>query len=580
MAVWSHLALLSFTVPETQLGLAYLGSYVFGTLFLLGLAVWIFETDGQTRGVQTFFGLLVCITVWGVFVTIHVLSTDPTVMKTVVKMEIGFGMLTSFLWFVFASQYAEQDWHRRRITVATFALVSLGYLGLTLTNSSHHLMWEAMIVHREPFAFVESVRGPAYLATLVVLYGIVGASFTMLYRFLSNSRSGIRTQVRVLLVIGGASTPIVLNLLSLAGAVPVRGFDHAALGIIPFALAVSIAVFRFDLLELVPVARDTIVDTMSEGVFVIDTDDRIVDINPRGRELLGLTDQAVIGKPVSDVLDADPSLLTKYDEVSETRTERDFETRIGDQYVRGTVSPLYDSRDHLVGHVFIVLDISQIKAREEELQTLRDVLSRILRHNIRNDLTVIIGNAEQIEHRCSDDCGASARTIIETASDVIDTSAKTRIVDQIVGAGSTTVEHDVAELVTHSLDGVDTEARGVTVHKNVPDGLTVVGTPHLQTAVLNAVENAIEHNDSDTPVVEIEAESTGDTVALTVTDNGPGISSQDLAALQSGEETPLVHGSGLGLWLIDWIVSKSGGSVTFENTDSGCRVAFEFSPAQ
>ena len=52
---------------------------------------------------------------------------------------------------------------------------------------------------------------------------------------------------------------------------------------------------------------------------------------------------------------------------------------------------------------------------------------------------------------------------------------------------------------------------------------------------------------------------------LEVRDNGPGIKDVQLTPLKVGEETPLVHGSGIGLWLVEWVVTSLGGDVTFEN---------------
>jgi len=97
-------------------------------------------------------------------------------------------------------------------------------------------------------------------------------------------------------MITGALLPLVGNLLHLVGAVPVPGLD---LG--PFASALScfvmaVGLFRYRLLDLAPVARRAILESMREGIIVIDNRERVVEINPAARQMLALSDTDVIGR--------------------------------------------------------------------------------------------------------------------------------------------------------------------------------------------------------------------------------------------------------------------------------------------
>ena len=82
--------------------------------------------------------------------------------------------------------------------------------------------------------------------------------------------------------------------------------------------------------------------------------------------------------------------------------------------------------------------------------------------------------------------------------------------------------------------------------------------------VNNLIENAAVHNDGTDPRVTVSARVEGDQAVVRVTDNGPGIDEYELEILDSGTETPLRHGSGLGLWLVKWGTETIGGSVDFE----------------
>ncbi|TKX76884.1 HAMP domain-containing histidine kinase, partial [Halorubrum sp. SD626R] len=95
--------------------------------------------------------------------------------------------------------------------------------------------------------------------------------------------------------------------------------------------------------------------------------------------------------------------------------------------------------------------------------------------------------------------------------------------------------------------------------------LTASATTWLSRAVDELLRNAIVHHDGDAPTVEAAVEPTDDGVAVHVTDDGPGLSGMNREVLETGEAVDaLYHGSGLGLWLVYWVVQQSGGSAHVE----------------
>jgi signal transduction histidine kinase len=90
----------------------------------------------------------------------------------------------------------------------------------------------------------------------------------------------------------------------------------------------------------------------------------------------------------------------------------------------------------------------------------------------------------------------------------------------------------------------------------------------LELLVGESVDNAIRHADGE-PTVEVRARRVGDGVEITIADDGPGIPEHELAPIRSGSESQLQHGSGIGLWLLRWGARALGGTVAFEDRDSG-----------
>jgi signal transduction histidine kinase len=193
------------------------------------------------------------------------------------------------------------------------------------------------------------------------------------------------------------------------------------------------------------------------------------------------------------------------------------------------------------------------------------VLNRVLRHDIRNDVTVIRGNAERILDGA--DSEEPARAIKRKASKLHRLSESAREIESLIERdGVATEPIDVAAVL-------DSEARdlrrspGVAVETSIPEAAWASASSKIGIAIGHVVENAVEHNDADDPRVEIEADVDGGNVILRIADNGPGFPESEIRVLERGHETDVEHASGLGLWLANWIVTDSGGSITFERGD-------------
>lgn len=213
--------------------------------------------------------------------------------------------------------------------------------------------------------------------------------------------------------------------------------------------------------------------------------------------------------------------------------------------------------------VSIYRDVSGRRRRKQRLQ----VLNRILRHNLRNDLGVIEALANELAMDLDDESAARAETIQETAQDLVEMAEKARTGERLRTVESTVVSSmSVPAVLAAVLEGFPSS-------RIVLDGPTELSVttvrPALVLALENLLENALEHTDSET--VRITAEEIPRGVEMTVEDDGPGIPDHELAVLDEGTETPLEHSSGIGLWLVYWAVDAIRGDISFETGD-GTRV--------
>jgi signal transduction histidine kinase len=198
----------------------------------------------------------------------------------------------------------------------------------------------------------------------------------------------------------------------------------------------------------------------------------------------------------------------------------------------------------------------------------------VLRHNLRNEMNLVDGYASDLGEELDGDLGERARTIESVATDLVELSEKARDVERILARTSTdSTRADFATIVGETVSEITDRYPDVDISTDLADGLEVPKT-RSRAIVENLLENAAEHNDATDPRVEVTVEPVddGDAARLVVADNGSGIPPDERRALEKEAETPLEHGSGLGLWVVTWSVRSLGGTIAFETSSEGTEV--------
>jgi len=214
-----------------------------------------------------------------------------------------------------------------------------------------------------------------------------------------------------------------------------------------------------------------------------------------------------------------------------------------------------------------------IRARRHREQKL-DVLSRVLRHNVRNRLNLIFGHASIIKDADDETYREAAAKIEGAADELMQLSEKARTAQTEVGFNPS--EHnrtDITELVEHLSVQFRRDYPHAKLRLDLPTELIVNTPKSYRIAISELVENAIEHNPSEEPVVTIRVEADGQEIRTIVEDECPPIPDSDRQAINEGRETPLVHSLGIGLWLANWVADTVGGELTLDRRpdDSGNR---------
>ena len=304
------------------------------------------------------------------------------------------------------------------------------------------------------------------------------------------------------------------------------------------------------------VGPECTLNSMADAVVIVDDRDQVLRLNAVARETFGLEETTAVGQPLGSVLGESLASLTEHDPVA-------LDTTRGVRQFTVTRSRVTDRHEFERGSVLVLRDVTQRQTREQRLE----VLNRVLRHNLRNNATSILGRAELITDGRRP--AESAEQIIDTTQSLIGVAESARDIETMLAASGTETTVELGRLVDAVVADVVEEHPSVEFTTAVPEDTTAGVSPRvLETVLFHLVENAAEHNDADAPLVVVSVDTTDqNSLAIAVSDNGPGIPEHERTVLEAGEEQPLQHGSGLGLWAVYWGVTQVGGTLSISDND-------------
>ncbi len=498
------------------------------------------------------------------------------------QLDYLFVVVVPLTWLAFAFQYTGKTswlaprnfWPIMVIPVVTFVLAQ--------TNPRHHLLWSActfqpvgdmlaIMVSYGPWFWIHLFY--SYMLLLAGAVLIIGTQFFAPYTYRQQSAW----------VIAGALSPLIFNFIHVFQLIPGLQKDYTPLAFAFAGTAFAVAIFRYHLLDLIPIARAVVVERMRDGVIVVDSDGRLVDFNPAAHRMLGM-DENFIGQPIASALPGYSGMVTV---PSEARVHRMIQ---GDEHILEIrSSPLTG------GYLILLRDITERVRIEEALQQANrelqartdelDAFGHTVAHDLRSPLAIIRGFADLLDNESAalseEDRHASIRSIIHVAQRM------DRIIDELMilfGLRRTGVQMqplDMAAVVAAVLDRMALVLRDAGAEVIVPSAWPVaLGYPSwVEEVWANYISNAVKYGGSP-PRVELGATTEGDRARFWVRDNGPGLTAEEQGRLFQPFErlgTQRATGHGLGLSIVRHIVEKMGGEVGVESSGmpgEGCIFSF------
>lgn len=464
-------------------------------------------------------------------------------------------------WLFFALAYTGYDRYVTPLSVALVSIVPAATVAIAAAGDPGDLLAVDHVVRETAVGtFLDVVPGPLYyiIAGYTYLLGAVGS--VPLLQLIRDEARPFRGQSAALLV--GTAAPWAGSVAYISGAIPVPGLDPTPLVFGVSGVAYLLALSRFRLLTLAPAprrrARQLVFEQLHDPVFVVGTEGLLVDLNECAAETFGIDRRTAIGESAAAV-------VPRYDAVSDLDAEGDKPRAIpivgrdGQRPYEVTVRDVVDDHDRTTARVITFHDVGAYLGQQQRL----NVLNRVFRHDVRTETNLIKGYAEQLR---SDPTDERALSVIErSAGRMLELSERTRTAGELFDP----TEESESVRLPRVVDGAVADARSIDPDARIEIGeVPRVAVPAVLEVVLeNLCSNAVRHNDAEPPWVRVDAAVEGDWVAVTVGDDGPGIDPAEYDVLDRGSETPLRHGSGIGLWIVKWGVDHLGGRIRFDERE-------------
>ena len=274
-------------------------------------------------------------------------------------------VLTTLASFALALEYTGHgQWLTRRRLIALLVMPVI-FLIFAFTSEWHHLWRFDYQLHWSGLVpVIVATKGWVYWLYIAYMTGLSAATFTIFMTAFQVRSLYFRNTLVLTL---GMLIPVVVGILYVFGLLPVRGFDWTPTSFIWMGLFYSWALLRFQLFDVTPVTRNTIMDNMEGLVIVLDMRGHIADFNRAAQRALALS-PVTIGATPNTLPQPWADLFESHADISDFKSEITLNFEDGLRAYDLTISPILDKKDRTLGHLFLFYNITERKRAEQALR--------------------------------------------------------------------------------------------------------------------------------------------------------------------------------------------------------------------
>lgn len=485
-------------------------------------------------------------------------------------------------WFAFAVALSGRDHWLSRLRIGLLLIIPTFIFVLAMNGS---LFAQAQDLRAGGGPPILANFSPWVILSLVYSYTLILTGSAILV--CSTWRSSRPVHIQTIWVVLAALIPLAANVAYMSGIV--RNMED----ITPVTVAFSVLLFtwsllRYHIFNLVPVAREAVVDQVSDGVIVVNKQGQVADLNRAAENILSAHLAQTAGKSLPDLL---PELRDALDTAGLQVREVSLAAGKKSRVFEVTSAPLFSQLGVLAGHLLVLHDITDRKqvedglqealAREREMNEMKNRFYHYVTHALRTPLGVIQSSSELIENYGAGWSDEKRRLHFSRIYQAID--RLTQLIDQAMdtsGGGQRQWEvlnpewfdpADFSQKLIAELQHADQNRHAVQFEKSGSD-LQACQDPLLLRSVLeNLLSNALKFSPPNNPVL-FHIHVSPEELVFTVRDHGCGIPAEELAKIGEpffrGSNVAAVPGNGLGLVIAFRSVKRLGGTLTMDSREN------------
>jgi PAS domain S-box-containing protein len=503
------------------------------------------------------------------------------------KVEFIGAATSGMFWLCFTFDYTGSRWWRRFPAVLLW-LFPLATVILTWTNDLHHLVWTGShLAAGSPYFILIYEHGPWFWVMVASMYLFFIYGMIVLWRFIYHKPGIYHWQIAMLTV--GTLIPLVGSIVYLLGFSPIEGLDFVPFTFIFASLIYAIAIFRFRFLDVVPVARAVLVENMLDSVIVLDSDDRIIDMNPAAERMAGFSKSAAQGQRLNQIWPE----LAQIKSTMDPKYQQELISTVSGikRYYDVSLTRLHDKDWADSGQMIVLRDITDRKITQKKLEVLYSQ-ERQSSNDLQEELENRSKYVRAIVHELK-----TPLTAIISSSDLLREEVKDKTLSAVVGniwRGSLNLERRINELIelargeigilkidlepvdiTQLIQDVVSELTPVASGKGLSMTFETQKLPlvqgdsnRLRQVMINLLGNAIKFTDQGKIVItvnKIESES----ALIRIQDTGRGIDDEQMKYLFDLYRRKVMDdklsGLGIGLTLSKMFVDLHKGKIWAES---------------
>lgn len=535
--------------------------------------------------VRWFGFMMLGIAIWALSYGFELSSASLEQMMFWINLEyLGIAFIPAF-WFLFIVQFTgKYKWLKTKNFILVMFIPLLTLL-LVWTNNLHHLHYKSVSVDDTgPFPLLNIETGPWYIIHTLYFYVMLAWGLILLLNKYIKSDPVFRKQNLIIMI--ATCIPWIANILYLLGFRPLGHIDSTPFAFTITVLLLSIGLVRFKLLDIIPIAREKVLEAMNEGLIVTDNKERIVDLNRETKKILSIDDSKIIGRNLNFILPDQPGLFELIRNRNGGQIQLVINTNGKTIFLEITLSPLFEEKNIYSGLIILLRDVTERVSIEKQLMyktdqlsamnKLKDRLFSIIAHDLRsplnnlNDIIKMLDEGMLTEKEFRSFVPHLSKNMGYTTGLLENLLfwSKSQLQGEVVRPVFFNVK-EVTDNILHLFETIIKE-KVITVLNNIEENCMVYADRDMiQLIIRNLISNAVKFSNRGGEII-LSIVPQENFSRICIRDEGVGISESDLKKLFEMETfttrgTDNEQGTGLGLLLCKDFIEKNNGSIWVES---------------